>query len=52
MKRSRFTDEQIIGILKDHEAGTPVSEPWGQGHASSEWFWRDEIASSLKRLFR
>ncbi|MGO7033765.1 IS3 family transposase [Rhizobium ruizarguesonis] len=26
MKRNRFTDEQIIGILKEHEAGTPVSE--------------------------
>lgn len=26
MKRTRFTDEQIIGILKEHEAGTPVSE--------------------------
>lgn len=26
MKRIRFTDEQIIGILKEHEAGTPVSE--------------------------
>nr|WP_152338434.1 IS3 family transposase [Pseudorhizobium flavum] len=26
MKRSRFTDEQIIGILKEHEAGMPVSE--------------------------
>ncbi|ACS60051.1 transposase IS3/IS911 family protein (plasmid) [Rhizobium leguminosarum bv. trifolii WSM1325] len=25
MKRNRFTDEQIIGILKEHEAGTPVS---------------------------
>lgn len=25
MKRNRFT-EQIIGILKEHEAGTPVSE--------------------------
>lgn len=23
---NRFTDEQIIGILKEHEAGTPVSE--------------------------
>jgi transposase-like protein len=26
MKRNRSTDEQIIGILKAHEAGTPVSE--------------------------
>lgn len=26
MKRNRFTDEQIIGILKEHEAGTSVSE--------------------------
>ena len=27
MKRKRFTDEQIIGLfLKEHEAGTPVSE--------------------------
>lgn len=26
MKRIPFTDEQIIGILKGHEAGTPVSE--------------------------
>ncbi|MBY2916958.1 IS3 family transposase [Rhizobium leguminosarum] len=26
MKRNRFTDEQIIGTLKEYEAGTPVSE--------------------------
>ena len=26
MKRNCFTDEQIIGILKEHEAGMPVSE--------------------------
>ncbi len=24
MKRSRFTEEQIIGILKEHETGIPV----------------------------
>lgn len=26
MKRNRFTEEQIIGILKEHEAGIPVLE--------------------------
>lgn len=26
MKRSRFSEEQIIGILKEHEAGISVSE--------------------------
>ena len=26
MKRTRSPDEQIIGILKEHEAGKPVSE--------------------------
>lgn len=26
MKRSRFTEEQIIGILKEHEAGISVSD--------------------------
>lgn len=26
MKRSRFSEEQITAILKEHEAGVPVSE--------------------------
>lgn len=26
MKRSRFTDEQIIGILQEHEAGVSVAD--------------------------
>lgn len=26
MKRSRFSEEQIIGILKEHEAGVSVSD--------------------------
>ena len=26
MKRNRFSEEQIIGILKEHESGVPVAE--------------------------
>jgi putative transposase len=26
MKRKRFTEEQIVGILKEHEAVVPVTE--------------------------
>ena len=26
MKRSRFSEEQIIGVLKEHESGVPVAE--------------------------
>ena len=26
MKRKRFTEEQIVGILKEHEAGVAVTE--------------------------
>jgi hypothetical protein len=27
-KRWRFTEEQIIGILKEHEAGVSVADLW------------------------
>ena len=26
MRRSRFSEEQIIGILKEHQAGVPVAD--------------------------
>ena len=30
MKRSRFTQEQIIGVLKEHQAGATAADlgPW------------------------
>lgn len=30
MKRTRFTDEQIIGIMAEHEAGAKCAEPFGR----------------------
>ena len=27
MRRSRYREEQIIGILKEHQAGLPAAEP-------------------------
>ncbi len=35
MKRSRFSDEQIIGILKEHEAGA-IKEDGFRRHGTSE----------------
>jgi putative transposase len=36
MRRSRFSEEQVIGILKEHEAGAPTAELCRR-HGISEW---------------
>jgi len=39
VKRSRFTDEQIIAILKENEAGVPVAELCRKHGMSSASFY-------------
>ena len=46
MKQSRFTDSQIIAILKQAETGTPVPEVCREHGISSATFykWRSKYA--------
>jgi putative transposase len=56
MKRSRFTDDQIIGILKEHEAGLSAVELCRKHGISDATFykWRAKYGgmdvSDAKRL--
>ena len=56
MKRSRYSEEQIIGILKEQEAGTPVAELCRKHGVSdaSIYKWKAKFggldASKAKRL--
>ena len=56
MKKSRYTDSQILAILKQNEAGTPVSELCREHGMSDATFykWRAKYggmdASLMKRL--
>ena len=56
MKKSCFTDSQIIGILKQAEAGTPVPELCREHGISSATFykWRSKYggmdASMMSRM--
>jgi putative transposase len=56
MKRSKFTDEQIIGILREQEAGSPTAEVWRRHGISSPMFyaWKAKFGgmevSEAKRL--
>ena len=56
MKRSRFTEEQIIGILKEHQAGLSATELCRKHGISDATFynWRSKYGgmevSEAKRL--
>jgi putative transposase len=56
MKKSRFSEEQIIGVLKEHQAGLPVAELCRKHGISDATFynWRSRYggmeASDAKRL--
>ena len=56
MKRSRFTEEQIIGILKEHQAGLSAAELCRKHGISDATFynWRSKYGgmevSEAKRL--
>jgi putative transposase len=51
MKRSRYTEEQIIGILQEQEAGTPVAELCRK-HGMSDATYGGLEVSEAKRLNR
>lgn len=56
MKKSRYSEEQIIGFLKEADAGMPIKELCRQGGFSDATFykWRSKFGgmeiSDAKRL--
>ena len=52
MRKSKFSEEQIIGILKEHQAGLAVSAMSGASERSSRHINGDSpFAGSLMRRF-
>jgi len=50
MKKSRFTEDQIIGVLKEHQAGIPTAELCRKHGISDATFYIYGRLSRCKRL--
>ena len=46
MKKSRFSEAQIVGILKELKAGSPATElgRWHGIHPNIIWLWKNKYA--------
>ena len=52
MKRSRFSEKQIIAILKEQEAGMAAAELWRRHGISFATFYKWKSAGTLSVRFR
>ena len=53
MKRSRFTEDQIIGVLKEHQAGIPAAELCRKHNLKPQLLghWKAAVLERLHTVF-